>query len=69
MTYLERLPSLLEGLTGLEEPMFELCTRLGKSKFTLLNQKILTTSPIRMRVCVGDMNVEQGKSLASELPG
>jgi hypothetical protein len=53
----------------LEEPMFELCTRLGKSKFTLLNQKILTTSPIRMRVCVGDMNVEQGKSLASELPG
>jgi hypothetical protein len=69
MDYVERLPSLLEALTGLGEPMFELCTRPGKGKSTLLNKKILTTSSISMRVCVGDMDAEQGEKLASELPG
>jgi hypothetical protein len=49
--------------------MFELCTQPGKGKFTLLNNKILKRSPISLRVCVGDMNAEQGEKLASELPG
>jgi hypothetical protein len=69
MGYVERLPSLPEALTDLGGPMFGLCTRLGKGKFTLLNNTILIKSPLSMRVCIGDMKAEQGEKLLSELPG
>jgi hypothetical protein len=69
MGYMERLLSLLEELMDLEEPMFELYTLPGKDGSILLNNTILTKSPLSMRVCVGDMNAEQGRKLASELPG
>jgi hypothetical protein len=67
--YGERLPLSPEELTGLGGLMFELCMRPGKRKSSMLNRKMLTTSPISMNVCVGDMNIEQGEKLASELPG
>jgi hypothetical protein len=67
--YVERLPLLLEELTGLGEPMFELFMRPGKGRSSVFNNEVLTTSPISLNVCVGDMNTEQGEKLASELPG
>jgi hypothetical protein len=66
---MERLPLSLEELTGLGGPMFELCTQPGKGRSSVLSNEVLTTSPISLNVCVGDMNTEQGEKLASELPG
>lgn len=52
-----------------EGRMFELCTRPGKSKSPKLECRDTDEIMIRVHVCVGDMNAEQGEKLASELPG
>jgi len=49
--------------------MFGLYTRLGKNTSAMFHRKDTDKVMIRVHVCVGDMNAEQGEKLASELPG
>jgi hypothetical protein len=49
--------------------MFGLSTRLGKYKSSTFKSSNADRVLIRVHVCVGDMNAEQGEKLASELPG
>lgn len=49
--------------------MFGLYTQLGKNNSTVFHYKDTDVVMIRVHVCVGDMNAEQGEKLASELPG
>lgn len=53
----------------LEERMFGLFTRLGKNESITFFWTDADEVVIRVHVCVGDMNAEQGEKLASELPG
>lgn len=49
--------------------MFELYMQLGTNILCLSHQQPLTTCLASVNVCVGDMDVEKGNKLASELQG
>lgn len=66
---LERPPSLPAEPMVLEGRMFGLFTRLGKYMLITSKSSDIDKVLIRVHVCVGDMNAEQGEKLASELPG
>lgn len=49
--------------------MFVLYTRPGKHRLATSHWENTDEVVIRVHVCVGDMNAEQGGKLAAELPG